>query len=119
MRAAARDRGSASVIVIAVIGVIVVLSAGALMLAGAVRASHQARLGADLAAIAGAQHLRDGASAAEACAVVARMATMNGTALQACSVSGTAVSVTVVARSSSWPEPAIARARAGQQSPVP
>ena len=119
MRCPVRERGSASVIVVGVIGMVVALSAGALVLAGAVRASHQARLAADLAAVAGAQYLRDGRSAGEACGAVARMATMNGTVLRDCSVSGTDVTVTVAASSSSWPEPAIARARAGPEPFVP
>jgi secretion/DNA translocation related TadE-like protein len=111
----ARERGSASVIVVGIIGLLVSLTAGALVLAGAVRASHQARLGADLAAIAGAQQLRDGGSAGGACVAAAKIAVANGTSLQSCSVAGTDVTVIVAARSSTWPEPATARSRAGPE----
>ena len=99
--------------VVAVIGVLLALSAGALVLAGAVRASHQARLGADLAAIAGAQELRDSGSPASACARAAQLAAANRTTVQSCSVHGMDLSVTVAARSSTWPQPALARASAG------
>jgi secretion/DNA translocation related TadE-like protein len=115
MRSRSPEAGSASVIVIGVIGLLLTLTAGALVLAGAVRASHQARLGADLAAITGAQQVRDGASASAACATAGRMATANGTSLQACSVTGSVVTVVAVAHSATWPAPATARARAGPE----
>ena len=110
-----RDGGNASVIVLGVIGVLVSVTGGALVLAGVVRASHQARMGADLAAIAGALQVGDGASASFACAAAARIATANGTSLQACSVSGSEVRVIAAATSATWPEPATAQARAGPE----
>jgi secretion/DNA translocation related TadE-like protein len=110
------DRGSASVVMVAVIGVVVATTAGALVLAGVVRASHQARLGADLGAVAGAVRLRDGASASVSCAEAGRIASANGTSLQACSVSGSEVTVVVAASSSTWPRLATARARAGPET---
>jgi secretion/DNA translocation related TadE-like protein len=115
----AAERGSASVLVVGVIGLLVAVTAGALVLAGAVRASHQARLGADLAAIGAAQQVRDGGSVAGACATAARLALANGTSLEACSVSGAEVWVTVAAPSASWPEAATARARAGPERAGP
>ena len=78
-----RDGGSASVIVVGAMGALLSLTAGALLLAGVVRASHQARLGADLAAITGAIRLRDGSSTTVACADAAQMATANGSTLLA------------------------------------
>ena len=111
-----RDRGSASVVVVALIAVVVSTTAGALVLAGVVRASHQARLGADLSAVAGALRLRDGASASATCAEAARIASTNGTSLQTCSVRGSDVTVVVAASSPTWPEPATARARAGPET---
>jgi secretion/DNA translocation related TadE-like protein len=113
-----RDRGSASVVMVALIGVIVSTTAGVLVLAGVVRSSHQARLGADLSAVAGALQLRDGATASASCAEAARIAAANGTSLQACSVSGSDVTVVVAASSSMWPEPATAKARAGPETSV-
>ena len=110
------DRGSASVVVVALIGVVVSTTAGALVVTGVVRASHQARLGADLSAVAGALRLRDGASASASCAEAARIASTNGTSLQTCSVTGSDVTVVVAASSSTWPEPATARARAGPET---
>ena len=110
------ERGSASVVMVALIGVIVSTTAGALVLAGVVRASHQARLGADLSAVAAALELRDGGSASASCAEAARIASANGTSLQACSVSGSDVTVVVAASSAVWPQPATARARAGPET---
>ena len=111
-----RDRGSASVVMVAVVGVVVSTTAGTLVLAGVVRASHQARLGADLAAVAGALQLRDGASTSVACAGAAHIAMANDTRLQSCSVNSHDVTVVVVASTSAWPQPAVARARAGPES---
>ena len=111
-----RDHGSASVVMVAVVGVVVSTTAGTLVLAGVVRASHQARLGADLAAVAGALQLRDGASASVACAAAAHIAKANDTSLQSCSVNGHDVTVVVAAAASAWPQPATARARAGPES---
>ena len=111
-----RDHGSASVVMVGVIGVVVSTTAGALVLAGVVRASHQARLGADLAAVAGALHLRDGASSSAACGAAAHIASANDTSLQTCSVNGDDVTVVVAAAASAWPRPATARARAGPES---
>ena len=110
------ERGSASVVMVALIGVIVSTTAGALVLAGVVRASHQARLGADLSAIAAALQLRDGGSASTSCAEAARIAIANGASLQSCSVSGRDVTVVVAASSPAWPQPATARARAGPET---
>jgi secretion/DNA translocation related TadE-like protein len=111
-----RDHGSASIVMVGVVGVVVSTTAGALVLAGVVRASHQARLGADLAAIAGALHLRDGASVSDSCVAAAHIASANDTSLQSCSVDGHDVTVVVVASTSAWPQPAVARARAGPES---
>ena len=101
---------------VSLIGVVLSTTAGALVLAGVVRASHQARLGADLAAVAGALRLRDGASSPAACSEAARIASANRTSLQACSVSGSDVTVVVAACSSTWPGLATARARAGPET---
>lgn len=108
-----RDRGAASVLVIGVISALLLLTAAALALASAVTASHQARLGADLAAVAGAMRLQEGTSPASACDVAAATARNNRARLAKCVVAGENVSVTVEVDPARWPAPAVARARAG------
>lgn len=105
-----RERGSATVLVVAGIGVMVLLLAGALVLTSAVVASHRARAAADLAALAGAQVLVDG-DAREPCDVASGVATRNSSALVECQVAGDDLTVTVATRAG-WPGLGSARARA-------
>lgn len=91
-----RDRGSASVWVLA-IGLCVVLFAGALTTVGsAIVARQRAQIAADLGALAGAQQSARGT--ATACARAARLVSANGAALGGCLVDGLDVVVTAVVR---------------------
>lgn len=114
MRGLQRDRGAASVLAVGAIALLVALTAGALTVASVVAASHQARLAADLAAIAAAMELQRG-SPDSACERGTVTAAHNNARLSDCSVQGMSVTVGVEVRSARWPAPAVARARAGPQ----
>ncbi len=89
-----RDRGSATVLVIGVLGVLVLVGGAAVMVGTAVVATHRAATAADLAALAGAVALRDAGSTTAACSAARRQTTHNGGILLRCSV-GVDASVTV------------------------
>lgn len=108
-----RDRGAATVMAAAVIAVVLALTAGALVVLGAVAASHRARLAADLAVIGAAVRLQETADPGVACSRAESLATDNGARLAACAVSGAVVDVRVEVDARTWPAPATARARAG------
>lgn len=109
----AGERGSATVLGVMAIGVVLLCLMGALALLSAVQASHRARAAADLAALAGAQVLVSGDARAP-CDVAAAVASRNGGALVECDIAGDDLTVAVTTRAS-WPglDPARARARAG------
>lgn len=111
-----RERGAATVIMVAVIGVLFATTASAIMLSGVVLASHRARLAADLGALAGAARLQRAEPADAACAEARRVARANHALLTACSVQGMVVEVTVSVAPATWPSVAVARARAGPAS---
>lgn len=108
-----RERGSATVLTVMAIAVVLLCLAGALALLSAVQASHRARAAADLAALAGAQVLVRG-DARSPCDVAAGVAARNGGSLVECSIAGDDLTVSV-ATEAGWPGlgPAAARARAG------
>ena len=81
-----RERGSATVLTVAAIGVVVTMATAALLVAGVVRDVHRARGAADLAALAAAGPLTAGAP--PDCAAAARVARANGATLTACTLQG-------------------------------
>ena len=83
--AVAGDRGSMSVLAAFVIAVVLCVAVGVLMVARAVVAAHAARAVADLAAVSGAQALRDGA---DGCVEAGRVGTANGADWLGCRVDG-------------------------------
>lgn len=113
------ERGSATVLTGAALGAVVVVLSGVLVLAGVVRDVHRARGAADLAALAAAVPLVDGAGVD--CAAAASVATANGAAVTACVAEpdgSVVVSVSVSAGRAppvAWALPAAvtARSRAG------
>ncbi|GGB26664.1 hypothetical protein GCM10011492_16150 [Flexivirga endophytica] len=107
---AGRERGSATVLVVMAIGVVLLCLTGALTLLSAVHASHRARAAADLAALAGAQVLVSADTRAP-CDVAAAVAARNGGSLVGCAVAGDDITVRV-ATPASWPGLGSARARA-------
>lgn len=112
-RCGQRERGAAVILAVAVIGVLSAVTISALVVAGAVAASHRARLAADLAALAGANQLQAAVSAETACSEARRVAFLNSAEVQTCSVQGMDLEVTVVVPAPTWPSPASARAKAG------
>lgn len=110
------ESGAASVMVLSLIGVVLSLTVGALVIASVLIASQRARLAADLGSLAGAAALQDGASPSGGCAAARRVAVANGAAAQTCSSDGSVVDLSVVVSSALWPDPAVARARAGPES---
>jgi secretion/DNA translocation related TadE-like protein len=93
------ERGAASVLVLALAGMLVLLGA-ALSVVGAMVVDHRtAQSAADLAALAAAQTLADGG---DACGAAARVAIANGAEPTACSVTGREVRVGVLVRGPRW-----------------
>jgi secretion/DNA translocation related TadE-like protein len=93
------QRGSATVLVVAFAGVLMLLGAALGVVAAMVHAHRVAQSGADLAALAGAHSLalgRDG------CAESAEIARANGVRLTTCRATGTVVTVSVEAAGPHW-----------------
>ncbi|MZF91088.1 Rv3654c family TadE-like protein [Streptomyces sp. SID5643] len=103
------DRGSAGVWSVGVIAVLCVVFGVVLALGQAVVIRHRAAGGADLAALAAADHWADGDTAA--CARAGRVARAQGVRLVRCEVAGEISDVT--AASGRGPFTAEVRARAG------
>ena len=82
------ERGSATVVVVAAVGVALVLLWGALALGSAVEATHRARAAADLGTLAAAQAIQLGADARTACAVGSALTARNGALARGCVVAG-------------------------------
>ena len=89
------ERGSASVLVAAVMGVVVVLTGVALLVAGYEVAQHRARAAADLAAVGGAVAYAEGR---DACAQAEWTAADNGGTVLRCSTVGDPVEYVVSVR---------------------
>lgn len=79
------DRGAATVLTSAVVGLLCFATLAACGVAGLVVAHRQAQAAADLAALAAAAAIQ---SSADACAAAERTATGNGAALAGCDVRG-------------------------------
>ena len=79
-----RDRGSATVVVLAAVAVVLAMTVGALSVVSAVVAAHRAQAAADLAALAAAAVFVRGEPSAAACGRGADVAARNGARLAAC-----------------------------------
>ena len=108
-----RDRGAATVLALALIGVLTLVGA-ALSVVGAMVVAHRTAQGAaDLAALAGAHTIATGG---DGCAVAGVTAAANGARLTDCSVEGRDVQVTVAVTGPGWlgqRGDLVARGRAG------
>jgi secretion/DNA translocation related TadE-like protein len=93
------DRGSASVMVLALAGVLLLLGAALGVVAAMVAAHRTAQAAADLAALAGARTLADGG---DPCAAAGAIATANGAAVTGCAVEGRDVRVQVLVTGPRW-----------------
>ncbi len=89
------DRGSASVLVAGLMGVVVLLVGVALLVAGYEVAQHRVRAAADLAAVSGAAAFARGQ---DACAQARRTADDNGATVLGCSTVGDPVEYVVSVR---------------------
>jgi secretion/DNA translocation related TadE-like protein len=85
----AEERGSATVWVIALTGVLAAIGVAAVLVGAAVVGRHRASAAADLAALAAAEHAVRGDPAA--CAAAGEVAGANGARLTACTVGDAAV----------------------------
>ena len=79
-----RDRGSATVLVLGAVGVLLAMTVGALWVVSAVVAAHRAQAAADLAALAVAAALVRGEPTATACGEGVALAARNGGRLMSC-----------------------------------
>ncbi|MER7963567.1 MULTISPECIES: Rv3654c family TadE-like protein [Streptomyces] len=111
----APDRGSATVWSVAAIAVLCLVFGVVLALGQAVVARHRAAGGADLAALAAADHWAEGGTAA--CDRADRVARAQGTRLVRCALTGQVSDVT--AASGRGPFTAEIRARAGPAATPP
>ncbi|MER6473374.1 Rv3654c family TadE-like protein [Streptomyces collinus] len=109
------DRGSATVWSLGAITVLCVVFGAVLALGQAVAVRHRAAGGADLAALAAADHWFEGGP--EACARAERVARAQGARLVRCAIVGETSDVT--AASGQGPFAAEVRARAGPAGPLP
>ena len=91
----AAERGSATVWVVAVSGVLAAIGVAAVLVGAAVVGRHRSTAAADLAALATAERAVRGDPAA--CAVAEQVAAANGAPLTACTVGGGAVVEVAVA----------------------
>ena len=113
-----RDRGSGTVAVVGVAGVLLAMTVGALFLVSAVVAAHRAQAAADLGALAAAAAMSRGESSSAACERGATVAARNGAVVASCRPApGLSVEVLVEVRATA-PRvgTAAARSRAGQST---
>ena len=93
------DRGAATVLATACLGVVLMVGAGLGVVAAMVADHRRAQAAADLAALAGATALHQGI---DACGAAQRVTSANDADLTACSVAGADVVVTVTATGPRW-----------------
>lgn len=115
-----RDRGSATIWLVGLAALIGLVTVAALVQGSAVVARHRAAAAADLAALAAAVRVSEGADAA--CAAAKGIAARNGGSLTRCVLSGDDVEIDVtrplmLGSLGSWV--AMARARAGPVDRIP
>ncbi|WP_299931158.1 Rv3654c family TadE-like protein [uncultured Nocardioides sp.] len=94
-REARGESGAATVLVVAMAGVLMFVMVGLAAVGGLVTAQRRAQAAADLAALGGASALAGVRGSADACAAAARVAGANAAALDACTPDGRTVRVTV------------------------
>lgn len=89
------ERGSASVLMVGVMAVVIVLSGAAMVVAGYLIGQHRARAAADLAALSAAAVFQQGA---DGCAQARRTAAQNGARLSGCDRVGDEVDFVVTVK---------------------
>jgi secretion/DNA translocation related TadE-like protein len=93
------QRGAATLLVTACLGVLLLLGCALAVVAAMVTAHRSAQAAADLAALAGAIAARDGG---DPCAAAGSVAADNGAVLTGCSTDGAAVTVEVTVPGPRW-----------------
>ena len=93
------ERGAATVLVTACLGVLLLVGCSLAVVAAMVAAHRSAQAAADLAALAGATAARDGA---DPCATAGSVAADNGARLTRCSTAGSEITVEVEVRGPRW-----------------
>ncbi len=99
MTRACRERGAATVLVVAFLGLLLFVGAALGVVGAMVKAHRVAQSAADLSALAGASALAHGK---DACAAAARVATVNGATVTRCAPDGLEVRVTVEVGGPRW-----------------
>ncbi|HEU4338188.1 MAG TPA: Rv3654c family TadE-like protein [Nocardioides sp.] len=94
-RSAGSDRGAATVLVVAMAGVLMFVMTGLAAAGGLVTAQRRAQAAADLAALAGASALTTVSGPTDACAAAAGVAGANSAVLDSCAPDGWSVRVVV------------------------
>ena len=94
-RIARSELGSATVLMVGIMGIVVALSSAALVIAGYAVGYHRARAAADLSALSGAAAFQQGR---EPCAQAALTARQNGARVTRCNQVGDAVDFVVTVR---------------------
>ena len=109
------ERGSGTVYALGVIAVLLAAAVGIAGLIQAQSATGRARAAADLAAISGATVLSSVVAPGDPCAMAQRVAAANGASVSTCSVAGEDVTVSVIVPTTilGRPRQATAQARAG------
>lgn len=106
------ERGSGTVLVLALCGILGLSTVAAVGVAGAAGARHRAGSAADLAALGGAPHLPD---VETACRLAGRVAAASGARLASCTAEGDVLEVSATVGMTGWAgrlPPATGRARA-------
>jgi len=94
------ERGSASVLMTGIVGVVVALSSAAVIIAGYAVGYHRARAAADLSALSGAAAFQQGR---DPCAQAGQTARRNGARVDHCDLVGDAVDFVVTVQVSVLP----------------
>lgn len=113
-RLGGQERGSATVLGLGAVLLLVTLLAALLVLGVALRAGLQARAAADVASLAGAAVLLEGGTTESACSAAGRLAERNGAAVLRCGPGSAGEAATAVLRVEvTVPVPVLPGARAG------
>ena len=121
MLSRASERGSATLVAVAMMAVLMAITLGGTVFGSAVVARHRAQSAADLAALAAAGRIGSGSQSA--CALATAVAAANGSAVTGCTADELDVIVTVevpvaLGRLGTGTARAVARAGPGQPSSI-
>jgi secretion/DNA translocation related TadE-like protein len=110
------ERGAATILVLAMAGLVVFVTTALAVVVGLVAGHRTAQSAADLAALAGARSLAQGA---DGCAEAAGVARANRAHLVACAVTGRVLDVRVTVRGSLWLDQVVELTGEARAGPAP